>query len=121
MFVNKIRTAMAVAAFTAFAFTAGAVMAQEAKVPQTVADHQALAKTYQEKAAGYRKDAEWHKQMAAEYGKKFPDAKGGAKNPWNVKMQKHCQALIKDAEKLAADNEKAAEYHNLRAKELEGK
>lgn len=121
MIANKIRTILALTVFAAFAFTATATLAQDAKVPQTAADHVALAKTYQEKAASARKDAEWHKQMAEQYAKAFPDAKGGAKNPWNVKMQKHCAALQKEAEKVAASNEKAAEYHNLRAKELEGK
>jgi len=35
-------------------------------------------------------------------------------------MEKHCATLIKDAEKLAADTQKAADYHHLRAKELQG-
>ena len=118
---TKIRNLLALTVFAAFAFTATASFAQDAKIPQTAADHQALAKTYQDKAASYRKDAEWHKQMAEQYAKGFPDAKGGAKNPWNVKMKKHCLALQKEAEKLATDNEKAAEYHTLRAKEVEGK
>lgn len=36
-------------------------------------------------------------------------------------MQKHCQVLARDAEKSAANADKAAEYHTLRAKELQGK
>jgi hypothetical protein len=111
-----------VAAFAVGTFLmAGAARAEEVKVPATAADHEALAKTYQEKAASYRKEAEWHKNMAAEYAKSHPDAKGGAKNPWNTKMQKHCQQLAADAEKLAKDAEKAADFHTLRAKETEGK
>ncbi len=53
--------------------------------------------------------------------KSHPDPKGGAKNAWNEKMQKHCKALSADADKLAADAEKAADYHTMRAKELQGK
>lgn len=100
----------------------GAAQAQEAKVPVTVEDHLALAKTYQEKAASYRKEVAFHKQMLENYKKSVPGpSKGGQANPWAVKMQKHCQMLIKDAEKLAKDAEKSAEYHTLRAKELQGK
>jgi hypothetical protein len=102
-------------------FVAGSARAQDVKTPETAADHEALAKTYQEKAASYRKDVEWHKAMAEGYGKAHPDTKGGAKNQWNTKMQKHCQQLAGDAEKLAKDAEKAAEFHTLRAKETQGK
>jgi hypothetical protein len=100
---------------------AGTARAEDVKIPETAADHEALAKTYQEKAANYRKDAEWHKSMAAAYAKGHPDSKGGAKNPWNTKMQKHCQQLASTAEKLAKESEKAAEFHTLRAKETQGK
>ena len=43
------------------------------------------------------------------------------KNPHLAEMEKHCHAIIKDAEKLASDEEKSAEFHELRAKELQGK
>jgi hypothetical protein len=36
-------------------------------------------------------------------------------------MEKHCAALAAAADKLAIENEKAADFHNLRAKELQGK
>ena len=59
--------------------------------------------------------------MAAKCAKEHPDFKSGTKNPWSEKMTKHCEALAKDFEKLAIDVEKAADYHLLRAKELQGK
>ena len=117
----KLRTLLASMMLAAFATTAGVALADDIKVPDTAADHDALAKKYRDEAAQYRKTAEEHKQMAEAYGKAHPDAKGGGKNPWNAKMQKHCQMLQKDAEKLAADAEKAAEFHELRAKETQGK
>ena len=96
--------------------------AQEVNVPTTVEDHLALAKTYQEKAVTYRKEASYHREMFEAYKKRVPTAgKAPGPNPWVVKMQKHCQMLAKDADKLATDAEKAAEYHTLRAKELQGK
>lgn len=102
-------------------FVGGTAHAQDVKVPETAADHEALAKTYQDKAASYRKDVEWHKAMAEAYGKAHPDTKGGTKNQWNIKMQKHCRHLAGDAERVAKDAEKAAEFHTLRAKESQGK
>jgi hypothetical protein len=118
---TKTRTILASLAFAAFALTATASFADEPKVPTTTAEHEALAKDYKEQAAQYKKVADEHRAMAAAYGKAHPDSKGGVKNPWNEKMQKHCTALSKDADKLAADAEKAADYHALRAKELQGK
>ena len=67
-------------------------------------------------------EAAYHRQMAEAYKKSIPGpSKSGQPNPWAAKMDKHCAMLVKDAEKLAADEEKFAEYHTLRAKELEGK
>lgn len=111
-----------IAAFVFATFVAAGLpaLADEAKIPETAADHEALAKSYKEQAAQYRKVAEDHKKMAEAYAKAHPDGKT-MKNPWNAKMQKHCQTLAKSAEKLAADADKAADFHTLRAKEVQGK
>ncbi len=96
--------------------------AQAAKIPQTAADHLALAKSYQEKAAAYRKEVADHKAMAEAYKKSSaPGGKSTGENPWAKKMEEHCRAIAADAEKLAVDADKAAEFHMLRAKELQGK
>jgi hypothetical protein len=118
---TKIRTILASLVLAAFAFTANAAFAEDMKVPTTAAEHEALAKQYKDQAAQYKKVAEDHKAMAAAYAKAHPDSKGGVKNPFNEKMQKHCKALSADADKLAADAEKAADFHTMRAKELQGK
>lgn len=118
---TTIRTILASIMFAAFAITATAALADDAKVPATSAEHETLAKQYKDQAAQFKKVGDDHRAMAAAYAKAHPDSKGGAKNPWNTKMQKHCEALAKDADKLAADADKAAEYHTLRAKELQGK
>lgn len=121
MLTNKIRRLLALTAFAAFAFTATTSFAEGVKVPQTAADHQALAKQYTDQAAQFKKVADEHRAMAEAYKKSvaIPEAKGGQKNPWLAKMEKHCEMLAKDADKLAADATKAAEFHALRAKELE--
>jgi len=76
---------------------------------------------YRDQAADFRKIAEQHRQMAEMYAKAHPDPKPGLKNPWNEMMQKHCKLLEKDAEKLATDADKAADFHTFRARELQGK
>lgn len=120
-FRTTFRALIASLAFAAFALTATASFAEEAKVPATPAEHEALAKQYKDQAAQYKKTADEHRAMAAAYAKANPDSKGGVKNSWNAKMQKHCDALAKDADKLAVDSEKSADYHTMRAKELQGK
>jgi hypothetical protein len=101
--------------------TSGAFAHADAKVPSTVQEHVDLATQYKDKAEGYRKEAADHRAMAAEYAKAHQPTNGPTPNVSNVKMQKHCETIAKDAEKLAVDNEKAADYHSLRAKELQGK
>lgn len=116
---NSIR-ALAGSAVLALASGEFAAHADEVKLPQTVGDHEALAKTYEGKAAAWRAEAAYHRDMAAAYKKANPDYKN-IPNYWAAKMEKHCMAIVKDAEKLAADAEEAAKYHHLRARELQGK
>ena len=68
-------------------------------------------------------EAKDHREMAAAYARSTGSAHQfqGQKEPWVVKMEKHCGTLAGAADQLAADNEKAAEYHTLRGKELQGK
>lgn len=120
MSASRIRTLLASVAFVAVAWTAMPSFAEETKIPQSAVEHEARAKTYKEQAVQYRKSAEEHKQMAAAYAAKRPDIKGVGKNPSAEKMSKHCLTLAKDFEKLATDAEKAAEYHEMRAKEIQG-
>ena len=91
------------------------------KLPETASDHLAMARTYTEKAAAWRKEAAYHRDMLEAYKKAYPDFKGGARNPWAVKMEKHCTTIIKDVEKLATDADVSADYHRLRAMEIQGK
>ncbi len=90
-------------------------------LPQTAEDHAAMARSYEQKAADWRKEAALHREMASAYSKSHPDVKGGVRNPEAVKMEKHCMTIVKDAEKLADDADWSARYHHERAKELEGR
>lgn len=120
---TSLKMIVALFAFATFAVSATASLADEVKIPQTTAEHDAVAKQYKDQAAQYKKVADDHRAMAAAYKKTIamPESKTGVKNPWLAKMEKHCAMLAKDADKLAADTEKAAEYHTLRGKELQGK
>jgi ribosomal protein L44E len=123
MSTRTLRNTLAAVLLGVFGATGGAAFADAPKVPQTVADHMALAKSYQEKAAANRKEAKEHREMAeaARQSAANAQAKRGQPNPQIQKMEKHCDAIATAAEKLAIENEKAADYHTLRAKELQGK
>jgi len=111
----------ALAVALAAGFSGAAAKAEEMKLPQTAAEHQAMAKTYDGKVAAWRAEAASHREMAAAYQKTHPDRKSGAKNPWAVEMEKHCMNIVKDVEKAAGEADELARFHRLRAKELEGK
>jgi hypothetical protein len=111
----------ALASVTLSLSLASAALAEDIKVPVTVADHMAMSKSYAEKATAYRAEAAYHREMAKAYAREHPDRKSGARSPWTVEMEKHCQAIVKDAEKMATDAEWAAKFHEMHARELEGK
>lgn len=95
--------------------------AEEAKAPVTIADHEAMSKSYADKAFTHRAEAAYHREMVKEYAKTHPDRKSGARSRWAVEKEKHCKAIIKDAEKLAADAEWAARFHEMHARQMEGR
>lgn len=88
---------------------------RRAALPQTAADHEAMAKRYDESAAAYRQEAALHRDMAAQYRSAHPAPKDGAT------MEKHCMMIVKDAEKLAEDAKVMADYHRMRATEMQRK
>lgn len=92
------------------------------KLPETAEEHYKKAESYKQKASEYRKEAEEHRKMKAEYKKKIiQHPKDPVENPWMKKMRLHCDKYIIQAEALAKEADKMAEYHTFRAKELEGK
>ena len=121
---SKLRTAIVALAFVAFAFAAPASMADAPKIPTTVAEHEALAKQYMDIVAQNKKVAADHRAMAEaakQTTKASHAAAHGQKDPTAEKMVKHCTAIVAAADKLAAEAQKAADFHEMRAKELQGK
>jgi hypothetical protein len=94
----------------------------EVSVPETAADHQALAKQYSDEATAFRKVAAEQREKAATYNKGTAGpSKSGTPNPWAKKMADQCGKMVSGAETLAVDAQKSAEYHTLRAQELAGR
>lgn len=92
------------------------------KLPSTPEEHDAMAESYRKKAASYREEAAFHRKMFADYKARVAVIpKSSMENPFIRKMREHCETFIKDAERLAVDADKFAEYHHFRAEELRGK
>ena len=94
---------------------------ESVKVGETPEDHLAKATEYAKKASSYREEAAMHRRMYADYAKTVAFNPKAPENPWLRKMRDHCDRFIKDAERLAADSDTFAEFHRLRAAELQGK
>jgi len=94
----------------------------EMKAPQTSQEHRDRAGYYRKKAAEYRSEAESHKKMLADYSKGVAkNPKDTGENPYVKKMRLHCEKYINAAENLALEADEMAKYHEMRAKEVEGK
>lgn len=93
-----------------------------AKVPRTPEEHLALADRYTRKAVEYRAEAKEHRQMLVDYQQEtsMPPNKSGRELPWVAKMRNHCEGYVNKAEELAGEAERFAEFHRMRAKELQG-
>jgi len=98
---------------------------QAVAVPQTPDEHVARAKAYEDKAAAYRQEAAAHRKMLADYdkaqGNPALESKTGKELPWIAKMRKHCESYIKEAERMAGEATRFAEFHRMRAAEMQGK
>lgn len=93
-------------------------------IPTTPEEHLALAAEYDKKAATLREDATMHRKMFATHeksqGSPSLQSKTGRELPWITKMRNHCDAYIQAADKLAAEAERFAEFHRMRAAEMKG-
>lgn len=96
-------------------------LAETVKLPETTAEHAAMADQYEAKGKAWRAEVEFHQQMMAEYKKSHPDRKSGARSQAAIEMEKHCKNIIAHAKPLADEADFMVRYHRARAKELEGK
>ena len=118
-------SSVARAAGRAPAATQGSAPATAAAKGDTVQEHEAQAAAYREKAQAFHKEADEHRKMLADYkaSQSTPalETKLGQEPPWVKQMRKHCEGYISAAEKLAAEAERFAEFHKMRAEELRQK
>ena len=111
----------AAAALIVGAAAAWAEMAPTVTLPATTRDHRALATRYDENAAAYHKEAAYHRAMLEEAGGTEWINPKAPSHPRHEKMRTHCEPIIRDAERLAREREQFAEWHRMRAAELEGR
>jgi hypothetical protein len=119
--INGTRTRLLMAAMTLVLAMVVPVFAQEMKVPETATDHHEMGEHYQKVATQTREDIEMHKKMLADFNQAAVKNPKTGENPYSKKMRLHCDKYIKASEALAAEADASATFHNLRAKELEGK
>lgn len=95
---------------------AGPIMATG--LPQTADEHMSMATSYDERAEAQAAVVKEHEDMRKAY-----NATVNEKTPAPIreKMDKHCGAIIKDAKKLQDDFKAFAQWHRMRAAELQGK
>jgi uncharacterized protein YlxW (UPF0749 family) len=91
------------------------------KVPETARDHRGLAEHYQKQAAELRAEIKSHERMLTEFNKGVAKDSKSGENPYTRQMRLHCEKYIKAAENLEQEAVESARFHELRAKELEGK
>lgn len=107
--VTMLNVAVAVFALSGGILTASADVPDPAKIAaaKTPADHEAIAKAYEEEAASLEKLAERHKDLGQTYGQ--PGGK-----PWQAGQAKHCDSVASELA-AAAKNERAlaAEHRKM--------
>jgi hypothetical protein len=92
------------------------------KVPETAKDHYEMAEHYRKIEAQTRQEIATHQKMLAEFSQGVAKSpKDRIENPYIRNMRLHCDKYIKAAESLAREAAESAQFHTLRAKELEGK
>lgn len=86
----------------------------------TAEAYRAKARIYDKKAAGFRKEAERHQEVARRF-REDRDTKGRPANTAKdiQEMDKRCKALSTHALALAKDSEMLAEFYERHAKALE--
>ena len=93
-----------------------------AAVPQTAEEHLVMANSYLEKAKAQEALITEHLRMKADYANEVgftPKMKQFYAGKIDS-MEKHCDAIILEARGIESEFSKMAEWHQMRAKELQG-
>ncbi len=101
--------------------TAGQAGGTSIKIPETAAEHLAMAASYRQKVKTYLQEVETHQQMLEAYKQRaINNPKAPMENSWMKQMRTHCETYMAEAQQLAAEAKAFADYHELRGKELQG-
>lgn len=89
------------------------------EVAETREQHLLIAAEYRRRAAQLRLDAKMHRGMKESYSQALAARQPSASlKRWWAKQRPHCDRLIQDAEKLAAEMEGFSEFHTREAAEM---
>ena len=94
----------------AYSGTESPVTATQIETAKTAAEHEAIAKLFEDEAASLTKKSEMHGEMARNFS--LPGGK-----PFMAAQAKHCAALEKDYKAAAKQNLNLATIHHQMAKE----
>ena len=103
-------TALVLTATATYASPAPFVSEAAVASAKTPAEHEALAKVYEDEAASLKQKAEVHEDMAKS------NAGPGMKSP-QVQINKHCKAIAKDYAAAAAESAELATLQRKLAKD----
>lgn len=92
-----------------------------AEPSQVTADHLKMEKYYEGKAAEQDAIIAEHQQMKSEFKQRYYINEKVTPVSRLKEMEKHCDAIIHDAQKLKSDYLESAKWHKMRAAELQGK
>jgi hypothetical protein len=91
-----------------------------AEADQVMAEHSAKAASYEEKAKNQDALIAEHQQEKKDYKRKYYINDKVTPPQVLAPVEKHCDAIIKDATKLREDLIELAKWHRMRAAELKG-
>ena len=86
-----------------------------------VADHLKMAASYEEKATAQDIVIGEHTKMKQDYKNQFFTNQKVSPTGKIQEMEKHCNAIIQDAQKLKVEYLEFAKWHRMRAAELQGR
>lgn len=96
-----------------------AVPTAMAGVPQTKADHLAVVEKYEKLASDQEAITKEHTEMKKDYRANQAMLPKQAREKSLAEMDEHCGAIVSEAKKLADEYRAVAQWHKVRATEVE--
>lgn len=87
----------------------------QSETPMSADEHTAQAIVYERRIAELQGDVVQHRHMKSEYARTTVQIPKAPRNPWIVRMDKHCDEAVQQLRVLIAEYERMAEHHRFRA------